>query len=332
MYFLFFASAAMLIVVGVFALVPTMMRKTTSTGGDRKRSNIVVARQRIEELEKQQSEGALSEADANQLREEIERELLEDVQDIEAEDVIRDASKHARRNQFGIIAVALTVPLASGALYLLLGDPGAITRSKAPQSEVAQSSASDSASSSVSLSIEEIIHQLEERLRQQPDDHLAWMALAQAYVSQERFAKGAEAYAKLRELRGDTAELLVREADALAMAQGGNLAGEPELLLRRVLTLDPENPAALWLIGLAASARQDYRSALEFWSRAQAGIDDPEVRTELMSLMEDAQALLDAQAAADENNAASIQVSVSIDPGIAEAFGPDDTCRTYRLM
>ncbi len=319
MHLVFFASVALLSALAALLVAAAMLRKSPGSSADRTGSNIIVARQRIEELERQQADGALSDAEADQLRQEIERELLQDVGDPESAPDGGSAPSDPRWNQRGAIAIALLIPLASAAMYLTLGDPGAISR---PKSAPEQGIAETLPESGESLSIEQITRQLRERVVQDPNDQRAWLALAQAYVSQELFADGAAAYAQLRKLHGDSSEILIREADALAMAQGGSLSGEPELLLRKALSLDSENPAALWLAGLAASERQDYSSAMELWDRAQGGIEDPEVRAELMRVMEETQALMNSASAGSDSSESAIQVSVSVDSSIAESFDP----------
>src|SRR3977135_212611 len=63
------------------------------------------------------------------------------------------------------------------------------------------------------------------------------------------------------------AQLLADYADALAMAQGRTLRGEPEKILLRALAVDPNNVKALLLAGTAAFNRNDGASAVRHWER-----------------------------------------------------------------
>src|SRR5204862_6302005 len=74
-------------------------------------------------------------------------------------------------------------------------------------------------------------------------------------------------FAKAAERSPRDAQLLADFADALGMARGQRLAGEPEKLVERALVVDPNNLKALALAGTAAYERQDYAKASEFWSR-----------------------------------------------------------------
>src|SRR5581483_4444006 len=66
------------------------------------------------------------------------------------------------------------------------------------------------------------------------------------------------------------AQLLADLADALAMARGQRLDGEPEKLIARALEIDPKNLKALALAGTLAYQRQDYAKAAELWGRMLA--------------------------------------------------------------
>ncbi len=325
MYIVFFVAALLLTAVAIFGIASAMLRHRPVTG-DRRQSNIEIAKQRIAELEHQQAEGLIGDADADQLRQEIEIELLRDVESIDHAEGCGDKAAQGRASRRGVIAVAMIMPIAAGALYLAIGDPGAITQ---PQTHIVQGEQNFVVTdpSGRELTIEEITATLEERVQQVPDDTRAWLSLAQTYIVQQQFSAGADAFAELRKVQGDRPEILIREADARALAQGGDFAGEPERLLKQALSIDPGNPAALWLVGLAASARQEYRVAMDYWNRAQAEIEDPQVRAELMQVMQETQALIDAEASspAQAPDLASIDVMVSIDPDVARDFEPETT-------
>ncbi|MFM1855715.1 MAG: hypothetical protein RLZ83_1024, partial [Pseudomonadota bacterium] len=72
-------------------------------------------------------------------------------------------------------------------------------------------------------------------------------------------------------------DLLADYADALAMTQGGKLAGEPERLVQQALQAEPAHVKALALAGSAALERGDARAAVEIWTcaRQAAPADSP---------------------------------------------------------
>jgi cytochrome c-type biogenesis protein CcmH len=104
-------------------------------------------------------------------------------------------------------------------------------------------------------------------LRDNPDDASGWKLLGRAYASMERFPEAADAYAKAAVRTPRDAQLLTDLAEALAMARGRSLEGEPEKLLARALELEPANLKALALAGTAAFTRRDYRAAQAHWEK-----------------------------------------------------------------
>jgi cytochrome c-type biogenesis protein CcmH len=62
-------------------------------------------------------------------------------------------------------------------------------------------------------------------------------------------------------------------ADAVALAQGGKLAGRPAELIARALALDPAFPRALEMAGSAAIEARDYRAALGYWQPLLAQLE-----------------------------------------------------------
>jgi cytochrome c-type biogenesis protein CcmH len=127
-----------------------------------------------------------------------------------------------------------------------------------------------------------VVARLESELQQNADNPEGWYLLGSTYMTLQRFSDAARAFGKLRELVGDEPDLLVREADALAMANQGVLAGAPENLLERALALNPDHPVALWLSGIAADRRGDVEQALRYWQRAEPLFaDNPQSQAEI---------------------------------------------------
>ena len=109
---------------------------------------------------------------------------------------------------------------------------------------------------------------LSAHLGKQPRDARGWVILARLEADRERFEDAAQAYAKALAASSKVAAdpaVWCEYADALGMAQGGNLAGRPRELIDRALALDPNHPKALELAGSSEYERRDYASALGYW-------------------------------------------------------------------
>ena len=80
--------------------------------------------------------------------------------------------------------------------------------------------------------------------------------------------KYAEAFAKALTLSRDD-NLSIERAEVLAQKNGGSFAGEPWVIIQRVLTADPHHLNALFLAGSASYAELNFNTALRYWERAR---------------------------------------------------------------
>lgn len=322
MAFVFFIAAAVLACIAVAAVVPSLLKGNVDEIADRKSRNVDIARQRLDDVAEREQAGELSAEDAEQIREDIQRELLQDLDD---EDNLNDPPTivpAGKKGQWAAVVVSIAIPFSAVGLYLALGEPSVIVSNQATsQGEPVQQAQSQQNSDELP-SVDEMIAQLQTRLEENPDDVQGWVTLGQALAAQARFAEAVDAFKRARELLGDNPDLLVREADSLAMSRGGILEGEPETLIKKALDLNPEHPGALWLAGMAADVRGDFQVAIDYWKRARQVIENPESLDELDRLIVRAEGLV-GTAIADSD--VSLQVSVSIEPSLAEGLNPEDT-------
>lgn len=173
----------------------------------------------------------------------------------------------------GIAAVALV--LGIGLLLWPLGRPPssvALGGAKAPAQ--AASGAVTAAHPLTNEQLERATAQMRERVENSPNDAAAWAMLAHSYDMLGRFSEATAAYRRLVELVPDNAQVLADYADSLAVFRGHQLEGEPLDLVRRALSLDPNNVKALGLAGTAAFDRKDPGQAIAYWQRLRALVTD----------------------------------------------------------
>lgn len=187
--------------------------------------------------------------------------------------------------------------------------------------------------------VEAMINQLAERLKSSPDDAEGWAMLARSLTVLGRHAQAVPAYEKARALHGDDAALLADHADALAVAQGRRMSGEPMALVRRALQLDPDNLKALALAGTDAFERADYSAALAHWQHArrvapagspylaqlQSGIDEARRLGGTASATEAPAAAPSASTPAAAASSARITGTVSLATALKSQVRPEDT-------
>ncbi|MGH8723021.1 MAG: tetratricopeptide repeat protein, partial [Burkholderiales bacterium] len=171
--------------------------------------------------------------------------------------------------------------------------------------------------------IELMVARLAARLRENPDDTDGWKMLGRSYAVLGRFGEAVDAYSKAALRAPRDAPLLADFADALAMARGQSLQGEPEKLVQRALEIEPQNLKALALAGTAAFERKAFAAAADYWQRML-----PLVPAE----SEDAQAIRDNLAEARTRAAAplaNLRGSVRIAPALKGKYGAEDSVFIY---
>jgi cytochrome c-type biogenesis protein CcmH len=252
----FWLTASALLACALFLLLPPLLRRRrgASSAVSRKATNITVYRDQLHELEQDLAAGTLSRDNYEEAKREIERNLLEDVR--HADQVPQESA--AGRNAAVFLGAAL--PIVAFALYFTVGNFQALL----PGGAGAQQQEAHSISEE---QIRELTGRLAARMEQEPENVEGWIMLGRSYVALNEFDKAAKAYASAVARAGDDAALLADYADALAMAQGRRLEGEPEKIIQRALAIDPQNMKALALAGSAAFEKRDFAVAIQHWER-----------------------------------------------------------------
>ncbi len=251
---LFWIILALLLAVALlFVVLPLWRNPEKNNRVRRDVANLEIFRDQIAEMDADLRSGLLTPDLYEQGKRELQARLLEDVKPPEGGGNLSPGNTQKTM----AIGLAALLTLAAAGLYWKVGNRDALL----PQ--VGHSSADGSGAKSSGAALKE----LELKLAQNPQDLDNMLLLARSYVELEHYADAAKTYDQLTKLVPNEAQLWAEFADALAMANGQNLAGHPTLLLDRALKLDPDNPKALAMSGFAAMGRGDYPAAIRHWER-----------------------------------------------------------------
>ena len=245
---LFWSLGGVLAAGALFHVLHPLLSARGGATLSRNLANVAIYRDQLRELEADIAAGTLAQADYERARAELEARLLQDV----ARPVARKQSAH-RGAPGAALAAGIAIPLIAVVVYLLTGNPGAIDRTPPKSSAPVQ-----------------MVERLAARLRANPEDAAAWQLLGRSYSALGRFPEAAKAYAQAAQRTPQAAPLLADFAEALAMARGRRLEGEPEKLILRALEIDTDNLKALALAGTVAYERKDYARATVYWRRLLA--------------------------------------------------------------
>jgi cytochrome c-type biogenesis protein CcmH len=235
----FWIAVAVLAAIAALAVALPLAARRKGAAVSRRDANLAIYRDQLRELDADLAAGTLAQADHERSRRELEARLLTDV--------AAEEEEKGQSSRFVPVIVGLAIPLCAAALYLAVGAPSVLNES--PQH------------------IEGMVLRLAAHLRENPDDADGWKLLGRSYAALGRFPQAVDAYARAAARAPRDAQLLADFADALGMARGQSLRGEPEKLVLRALEIDAANLKALALAGTAAFDRRDFRAAADLWQR-----------------------------------------------------------------
>ena len=254
---LLFVLIAVALVAAALAFVLPTLLKARARGDETSRAavNAEIYRQEVDELQREVARGELPAGEAQSMREEMHRRLLDETRGPGAS----PSSASLARKVALLVAVAL--PVVAVVVYITVGKPDALTGdAPAPVGEAGKG---------------DYVEQLQSHLSRQPRDGRGWVLLARAQADRNEFKAAADAYQKALTVSEKVAKdpgVLCEYADALGMTQGGSLAGRPAELIAKALSIDPAHPAALEMAGSVAYEEGRYADAARYWKQLLADL------------------------------------------------------------
>lgn len=282
---------------------------------DRQHQNIDIFRERLAELEQEKAAGTLDDASFEILKTELERNLLIDAE-VPVASVQRAPISGAHLTS--AVLLALLIPVGAFGLYSHLGRSADLALALNPPP--------------MPTTLEEAVAQLEQELERNPDNAEGWYLLATTYMGQERYQDGLAAFQRVAELLPPTAPQYAgvqgQIAQAMYFVAEGKMSAEIRAQVDRALSVDPQEVAALGLLGIDAYENGQYPDAMMYWNKALASAS-PEAAQSLQAGIEQArqQALAAGQTLPDLPQAvvAAIDLRVSLAPALQAQASPEQT-------
>ncbi len=236
--------------VSVYLLRPLI--RGGNAGVRRGDFDLSVYRRQLDELAADAERGVISGPEAEAARVEIQRRMIQTGRDAET------AAQDGGNSRFIVGAiVAIALPAAAAALYMVLGSPNLPSQPLADRgaipgrTQVAQAGGAEAAASQEGLaSIEKMVESLSDKLEKDPTDFDGWMLLGRSYGVMEAYDKAVEAYARaaaLPEGFGD-ANAQMQLGETIIFASQGVVTERAQGAFRRALEIDPGHPgrSSIW--------------------------------------------------------------------------------------
>ena len=235
-------------------------------------SSLAVYKDQLAEVERDQAQGLIEEAEAASGRLEIERRILSAGKEENA-----PAERIAPNWQYRMVTgVAAIVVLGSVGLYASLGRPELSSVSPQAQDAWAQRAAvaanagaqgqiTQPADGQQGGDVEAMVKRLEQRLEANSKDPDGWRVLGWSYDSTGRYQDAATAYGRAVELQKDNAMLRALYGEAQVKAANGVVTPAALATFEDVLAINPGDERARFFKGVAKEQKGDNQGAIDEW-------------------------------------------------------------------
>lgn len=215
-------------------------------------------------------------------------------------------------------AIALTLAIATFALYRLVGTPAALDPKVVTGPET----------------LGDAITQLEAKLKSDPGQAEGWRLLGRAYVAQQRLTDARDAYARAAKLSPDDAETQVEAAESRALADPQRrFDAQAVSMLQRALQLQPQQQRGRWFLGIAQRQAGNHAEAAATWQPLLAQVDAKtatSLRPQIDAARRDAgMPPLPAATNATPSSANALNVKVALDPDFASRVRLDGNASIF---
>ncbi len=342
---LFWVLLLLMLLVAVVILIYPLLRTRSSDAIAYKDSNLGLYDDKLAELEADLGEGRIDHEQYQLARQEIDRELLQDIPTESRDTASLHYAKQIKRQPGLAVMISVFLPMVALLVYMKLG-MHASTEMRHAQQVQAQAPAPAQQSQNAG-SLEEMTGKLARRLQQNGGSQEDWAMLGRAYKHLGQYASSVKAFEQAVAM-APKAQLMIEQSESMALANNQRFTPEARALVMRAFELEPDNLNVLWFAGVAEFQAGNYRNSIEHLSRLSEqgkGKNDPELERSLRLYIDKARNalvaagetaptsddILGTKTASKEVAAggASLQVMVDVSNDVRARFSAGDTVFIY---
>jgi cytochrome c-type biogenesis protein CcmH len=227
--------------------------RLTLSNEARIQTNIQIYQQRLADILDDQSQGLLDAESADALRNELQKQLLDDAP------TTKNPSVAARSRSQLVFFTALLVPVLALFVYSRIGEPEAWTIPLLiKQSEQAYDAGVDNSSQ---------LNQLAAQLAQFPQRDEFASLQARILMQLQKYSDAVVIFSQLQQRFPDDAGLVAQSVQARYLANDRQFDDAMSVDAKHALQLDPNQPTLLGLLGMRAFEDKRYADAVNYWQR-----------------------------------------------------------------
>lgn len=272
-------------------------------------------------LRRQRDDGEISEERCRELELEYQRQFL-------ADNPVQRSGRVERGGRWAVVVAALLVPVVAAVLYTQLGAQGELRLRSLLERRAEILSAEQPDRDALNAVTSETLDNLSRLAARHPDRPLYPVLQARLYQERGDYSRAADSYRKALVLAPEDAGLRAEYAQVLFSEAGNRMTPEVMEAARKAVELDPDNPSALGLLGIAGFQSGELESAIRYWERAlqQVPSGSPTARAMRRGIAAARESLGEEAPAPTSADGASLQVRVEAE-GVEAP--PDATVFVY---
>ena len=164
-----------------------------------------------------------------------------------------------RKAQAWAMVTAFLLPIATFALYAMIGNPGMPDKPYADRSK------------DLDFILAATVKETRAKLDKAPTQ-AGYKSLAQAFYIMKDYDAAAEAFQKAINLGDKSAATLAEMGESLVLANGGTVLPEALGIFYKALKRDPKEARARFYIGVSAAQIGNFKEAVSIWNGVQNDI------------------------------------------------------------
>ncbi|PCJ89296.1 MAG: c-type cytochrome biogenesis protein CcmI [Thiotrichaceae bacterium] len=249
----FWALLVLMLLLAIGLMVYPLLKGRQESSLAYKDTNLKINDEKIKELDLDLQEGRIEQQYYKIAREELDRELLIDIPAESKQTSALHYTGTAKRQPTLALMITVFIPMLALLLYLELGMHAASEDSfVASQPPAVQPEAT----------VEEMTQALEAKIEQDGGTTQEWTMLGRAHKYMGNHSLAANAFAVVLEKDSDNAQVMLEQAEMLALMNDRKFNAEARALVLKAYELQPDNANTLWFIGVTEFQAENYHAAI----------------------------------------------------------------------
>jgi len=236
----------------------------------RDETNVTLYHEHKAEIEKDFREGGIDEENYQYLLAELDKSLLQDIEENKKPDVNLAAGKPISMLWPSVISIFVIA--FSFAIYSKNGAYQEIASTPRMSQEQAHQALDAEQQAVVRLK------ELRKMTEENPDDGDAWYSMGQTLIGVGQFDAAMVAFDQVIRVEGEHADIIGAKAQASYYKNNQQITAETQGLIDRALALDPLDASTNILLGMHNFINQNYQHAIAYWQKVvNAGRDNTNI-------------------------------------------------------